>query len=57
MSFDSEAEVHEDKTPSAQKLALIPGGFMVQDVKGLRTRVATRIDGRGYDITKRTPFC
>ena len=57
MSVDSAAEVLEDKTPSAKKLTLIPGGFMVQDVKGLRTRVATRIDGRGYDITKRTPFC
>lgn len=52
MSFDSTTEALEDKTPSAAKLALIPGGFMVHDVKGLRTRVTTRIDGRGYDITK-----
>ncbi|KZV75403.1 glycoside hydrolase family 47 protein [Peniophora sp. CONT] len=56
MSADSAEEAVEDKTPSTKKIALIPGGFMVQDIKGLRTRVTTRIDGRGYDITKLGPY-
>ncbi|VDB97534.1 unnamed protein product [Peniophora sp. CBMAI 1063] len=56
MSVDSATEADEDKTPSAQKLARLPGGFMVHDVKGIRTRVTTRLDGRGYDITKLGPY-
>ena len=52
MSVDGE-QVAEDDSPSKKKLEAIPGGFVVQDVKGIRARVTTRLDGRGYDVTKR----
>ncbi|KAI0036847.1 hypothetical protein K488DRAFT_81833 [Vararia minispora EC-137] len=55
MSVDG-GHVAEDASPAKDKLALVPGGFVVHDVAGIRTRVTTRLDGRGYDITKLGPY-
>ena len=51
MSSDG-SEVAEDTSPDPHKLVVVPDGFLVQSIEGIRTRVTTRLDGRGYDITK-----
>ena len=51
LSQDGSA-IPEDPHPTAKKLAQVPDGFILQDVEGIRTRVVSRMDGKGYDITK-----
>ena len=48
--------VPEDPHPTTQKLRAVSDGYIIQNVTGIRTRVVTRMDGKGYDITKRTRF-
>lgn len=55
MSSDG-SQVVEDTDPNSHKVAMVPDGFMVQDIQGIRARVTTRLDGRGYDITKLGPY-
>lgn len=43
----------EDVNPSAAKLVPVADGFIVQNVTGIRTHIVNRLDGKGYDITKR----
>jgi len=47
--------VPEDVSPSLKKVSPVPDGFIVQDVAGIRTRIVSRLDGKGYDITKLGP--
>ncbi|KAA1466194.1 alpha-mannosidase [Dentipellis sp. KUC8613] len=47
--------VFEDPSPSAKKVSSVADGFMVNDVAGLRVRIVSRLDGKGYDISKIGP--
>ncbi|PBL02491.1 alpha mannosidase-like protein [Armillaria gallica] len=44
--------VPEDLSPSLLKVALIPEGFMVSNVTGIRVHIVRRLDGKGYEIRK-----
>ncbi|KAG6813486.1 hypothetical protein H0H92_010511 [Tricholoma furcatifolium] len=44
--------VPEDLSPSLLKLGVLPDGFIVQNVTGIRTHIVRRLDGNGYDIRK-----
>jgi ER degradation enhancer, mannosidase alpha-like 1 len=44
--------VAEDSSPSLEKIYPVPDGFMVKSITGIRTRIVSRLDGKGYDITK-----
>lgn len=44
--------IKEDVTPSLKKLFPVPDGFMVQSIAGVRTRIVSRLDGKGYNIAK-----
>lgn len=43
----------EDLSPSMKKVTPVSDGYIVQNVSGLRARIVSRLDGRGYDVTKR----
>lgn len=45
--------VPEDLSPSLLKVVLIPEGFMVSNVTGIRVHIVRRLDGKGYEIRKR----
>lgn len=44
--------VKEDTSPSLDKIYPVSDGFMVQSIHGVRTRIVSRLDGKGYDVTK-----
>ncbi|GLB33724.1 putative glycosyl hydrolase 47 family protein [Lyophyllum shimeji] len=44
--------VPEDLSPSFLKLGVLPDGFVIQNVTGIRTHIVRRLDGKGYDIRK-----
>jgi hypothetical protein len=48
------ADSKEDEQVASLKTKVHPwkGGVLVTEVMGLRVRVKSRFDGRGYDITK-----
>ena len=46
-------QVAEDLHPSPKKLVPVSDGYIVQNVTGIRAHIVTRLDGKGYDITKR----
>lgn len=46
--------VAEDVSPSVQKLIEVDDGFILQNVTGIRTHIVSRLDGKGYDIVKRS---
>lgn len=43
----------EDSHPSADKLVTVSDGYLLHNVSGIRARVVSRLDGKGYDVTKR----
>ncbi|KAF5321197.1 hypothetical protein D9619_000434 [Psilocybe cf. subviscida] len=45
-------QVPEDLSPSLLKVAVVPDGFVVHNVTGVRTQIVQRLDGKGYDIKK-----
>jgi len=45
--------VPEDLSPSLLKLAVVPDGYVIHNVTGVRTQIVQRLDGKGYDIRKR----
>lgn len=47
--------VVEDLHPSSKKVVAVPDGYILQNVTGIRARIVTRLDGKGYDITKCKP--
>ncbi|KAI0301837.1 alpha-mannosidase [Multifurca ochricompacta] len=47
--------VKEDTSPSLKKIYPVPDGFMVQSITGVRTRIVSRLDGKGYDVAKLGP--
>ena len=46
--------VPEDVNPSARKLQQVFNGYILHNISGIRTHIVSRLDGKGYDITKRT---
>ncbi|KAJ3514072.1 hypothetical protein NLJ89_g2582 [Agrocybe chaxingu] len=44
--------VPEDLSPSLLKLGLLPDGFILHNVTGIRAQIVQRLDGRGYDISR-----
>ena len=44
--------VAEDLSPSLLKLDIVPDGYIVHNVTGIRAQIVQRLDGRGYDIKK-----
>ena len=45
--------VREDPNPGIHKLRPVADGFVLQNVTGIRAHIVSRLDGKGYDITKR----
>ena len=45
----------EDPAPGKNKVQVWKDGYLVKDVRGVRAHATSRLDGRGYDITKRRP--
>lgn len=49
--------VPEDPNPGPLKLKTVADGFILHNVTGIRAHVVSRLDRKGYDITKRrSPF-
>lgn len=48
--------VPEDLSPSLQKITEVEDGFVLHNVSGIRTHIVSRLDRKGYDITKRKYF-
>ena len=46
--------VAEDVNPGTHKLQLVSDGYILHNVSGIRTHIVSRLDGKGYDVTKRT---
>ena len=44
--------VAEDLSPSLHKLGVVPDGYIIHNVTGIRTQIVQRLDGAGYDIKK-----
>ncbi|RDB22490.1 ER degradation-enhancing alpha-mannosidase-like protein 1 [Hypsizygus marmoreus] len=44
--------VPEDLSPSLLKLGILPDGFVINNVTGIRMHIVRRLDGKGYDIRK-----
>ncbi|KIJ70173.1 glycoside hydrolase family 47 protein [Hydnomerulius pinastri MD-312] len=47
--------VPEDPSPSTKKMQLVADGFLLQNISGIRAHIVSRLDGKGYDITKLGP--
>lgn len=45
--------VQEDFNPNSKKLIPVSDGYILQDVSGIRAHIVSRMDGKGYDVTKR----
>jgi ER degradation enhancer, mannosidase alpha-like 1 len=52
LSIDGKLVV-EDLHPSPQKLVAVSDGYILQNLTGVRAHIVSRMDGKGYDITKR----
>lgn len=48
--------VPEDPNPGSVKLKAVADGFILHNVTGIRARIVSRLDGKGYDITKRMSY-
>lgn len=48
--------VQEDFNPTSKKLIPVPDGYVLQDVTGIRAHIVSRMDGKGYDVTKLGPY-
>ncbi|GJJ07502.1 hypothetical protein Clacol_001704 [Clathrus columnatus] len=46
----------EDPTPSPKKIYEVPDGYVIMNMTGIRAHLTSRLDGRGYDITRLGPF-
>ncbi|OJA16963.1 hypothetical protein AZE42_00582 [Rhizopogon vesiculosus] len=48
--------VPEDPNPGPLKLKAVADGFILHNVTGIRAHIVSRLDGKGYDITKRMTY-
>ena len=46
------SSVTEDLNPTSKKLMPVSDGYILHNVSGIRAHVVSRMDGKGYDITK-----
>jgi len=46
------ALVEVDEHPSPKKLLSVHDGYVLQNVTGIRVHIVSRLDGKGYDVTK-----
>lgn len=46
-------QVAEDPTPSTWKVQEVDDGFMIFDVTGIRAEITSRMDGKGFEFTRR----
>jgi ER degradation enhancer, mannosidase alpha-like 1 len=44
--------VPEDLSPSLLKLGVVPDGYIIHNVTGIRAQIVQRLDGTGYDVRK-----
>ncbi|CAA7259685.1 unnamed protein product [Cyclocybe aegerita] len=44
--------IPEDLSPNLLKLGLLPDGFILHNVTGVRAQIVQRLDGKGYDISR-----
>lgn len=44
----------EDLKPGANKIEPHEDGYIIHNVSGIRAHIVSRLDGKGYDVTKRT---
>jgi mannosidase alpha-like ER degradation enhancer 1 len=45
--------IPEDPNPGPLKLKTVADGFIIHNVTGIRAHIVSRLDRKGYDITKR----
>jgi len=55
LSVDGEI-VDEDYHLNPQKITSVPDGYVVHNVTGIRAHMVSRLDSKGYDVTKLGPF-
>ncbi|KAI0091966.1 alpha mannosidase-like protein [Irpex rosettiformis] len=48
--------VEEDLHPGPQKLLAVSDGYILQNMTGIRANIVSRMDGKGYDVTKLGPY-
>jgi mannosidase alpha-like ER degradation enhancer 1 len=48
--------VSEDPNPGPLKLKAVTDGFILHNMSGIRAHIVSRLDGKGYDITKRMVY-
>ncbi|KAL6299103.1 alpha-mannosidase [Sparassis latifolia] len=48
--------VPEDEHPSVKKVMTVTDGYLLQNVTGIRAHIVSRLDGKGYDVTKLGPY-
>lgn len=45
--------VDEELNPGLEKIAPVEDGFILHNVTGIRAHIVSRLDGKGYAITRR----
>ncbi|KAH9938649.1 glycoside hydrolase [Fomitopsis serialis] len=48
--------VPEDPHPTVEKITFVSDGYVLYNVTGIRAHIVSRLDGKGYDITRLGPF-
>lgn len=48
--------VPEDLSPSFLKLGVLPEGYIIHNITGIRTQIVQRLDEKGFDIKKCKEF-
>ncbi|CCM05644.1 uncharacterized protein FIBRA_07874 [Fibroporia radiculosa] len=48
--------VPEDINPTSEKLVHVSDGYTLYNVSGIRAHIVSRLDGKGYDVTKLGPY-
>ncbi|KAI0698930.1 alpha-mannosidase [Cytidiella melzeri] len=46
----------EDLHPGPHKLVAVSDGYILQNLTGVRAHIVSRMDGKGYDVTKLGPY-
>ncbi|OBZ71803.1 ER degradation-enhancing alpha-mannosidase-like protein 1 [Grifola frondosa] len=48
--------VSEDLHPTTDKIISVADGYVLHNVTGIRAHIVSRLDGKGYDVTKLGPY-
>lgn len=49
--------VPEELNPDSSKLEVTEHGYMIHNITGIRAHIVSRLDGKGYDISRRLSVC